>query len=101
MKLSLVVPCYNEAENVMPFQEAVMEAFKNCNYDYEIIFINDGSKDATFHNLKKIFSELQIPFSTNKNDKGIILTELKIPYNICFAVHHLNISCTSLSQQPP
>lgn len=58
MKVSLVVPCYNEAENVEAFQDAVIQAFDGCGYDYEIVFINDGSKDATLHNLKKMF-ELQ------------------------------------------
>ena len=58
MKLSLVVPCYNEAENVEAFQNAVIQAFDGCGYDYEIVFVNDGSKDATLHNLKKMF-ELQ------------------------------------------
>lgn len=61
MKLSLVVPCYNEAENVGPFQEAVMAAFAGCGYDYEIVFINDGSKDATLHNLKKIHAAQKCP----------------------------------------
>ena len=28
MKLSLIIPCYNEAENVYPFHDAVLEAFK-------------------------------------------------------------------------
>ena len=32
MKLSLVVPCYNEAENVAAFQEAAMNAFNDCGY---------------------------------------------------------------------
>lgn len=54
MKLSLVVPCYNEAENVANFQQAVITAFQNCGYDYEIIFVDDGSSDATLHNLKKL-----------------------------------------------
>lgn len=54
MKLSLVVPCYNEAENVSAFQDAVIGAFQGCSYDYEIVFVNDGSKDATLHNLKKL-----------------------------------------------
>ena len=53
MKLSLVVPCYNEAENVQAFQDAVIGAFEGCGYDYEVIFVDDGSKDATLHNLKK------------------------------------------------
>ncbi len=35
--------------------------------------------------IKKIFFKLNINFSLNKNSKGIILTELNIPYNICFA----------------
>ena len=61
MKLSLVVPCYNEAENVRPFQDAVMAAFDGCGYDYEIIYVDDGSKDATFHNLKKIYREQRCP----------------------------------------
>lgn len=61
MKLSLVVPCYNEGENVFPFQEAVIHAFAGCGYDYEIVFIDDGSSDATLHNLKKIFSAQQCP----------------------------------------
>ena len=47
MKLSLVVPCYNEAENVAAFQNAVIDAFEGCGYDYELVFVNDGSKDAT------------------------------------------------------
>ena len=61
MKLSLVVPCYNEAGNVQAFQEAVIAAFDGCGYDYEIIFVNDGSKDATLHNLKKIFKKQSCP----------------------------------------
>lgn len=61
MKLSFVVPCYNEAENVTAFQEAVIDAFDDCGYDYEIIFINDGSLDATLHNLKKIHHAQKCP----------------------------------------
>ena len=61
MKLSLVVPCYNEAENVAAFQEAVIAAFAGCGYDYEIVFINDGSRDATLHNLKKIHAARKCP----------------------------------------
>ena len=61
MKLSLVVPCYNEAENVVAFQEAVMQAFNDCGYDYEIVFVDDGSSDATLHNLKKLYSAQNCP----------------------------------------
>lgn len=61
MKLSLVVPCYNEAENVIPFQQAVIDAFAGCGYDYEIVFVDDGSKDATMHNLRKLHAKQECP----------------------------------------
>ena len=61
MKLSLVVPCYNVAENVSMFQDAVISAFEGCNYDYEIVYVNDGSRDATLHNLKKLFQAQRCP----------------------------------------
>ncbi len=61
MKLSLIVPCYNEAENVEAFQAAVIGAFEGCGYDYEIIFVDDGSKDATLHNLRKLFKAQKCP----------------------------------------
>ena len=61
MKLSMIVPCYNEAGNVQAFQDAVIGAFEGCGYDYELIFVNDGSKDATLHNLKKIFTAQKCP----------------------------------------
>ena len=61
MKLSLVVPCYNEAENVAAFQDAVIGAFDGCGYDYEIVYVNDGSKDATLHNLKKLHAAQKCP----------------------------------------
>jgi len=52
MKLSLVVPCYNEEENIAVFAETAEQALKGI--DYEIVFINDGSKDNTIDELKKL-----------------------------------------------
>lgn len=61
MKLSLVVPCYNEAENIALFQDVAIEAFRDCDYDFEIVFVDDGSKDATLHELRKAFKEQRCP----------------------------------------
>lgn len=61
MKLSFVVPCYNEAENVSALQDCIISTFQDCGYDYEIIFVDDGSNDATFHNLKKIHKAGKCP----------------------------------------
>ena len=61
MKLSLVVPCYNEAENVAAFQAAAIGAFQDCGYDFEIVFVDDGSKDATMAQLRQIFARQECP----------------------------------------
>lgn len=42
------------------------------------------SSMETLTSLKKIFTDTNVSFSENKNSKGIILTTLDIPYNICF-----------------
>lgn len=43
--VSLVVPCYNEAENIAPLLSRVEQALKS--YSYEVILVNDGSHDGT------------------------------------------------------
>ena len=70
MKLSFVVPCYNEEGNIKLFYESVVGNFKKTKYKIELIFINDGSKDGTLVELKKIvklkdFSIKIINFSRN------------------------------------
>ncbi len=55
MKLSLVVPCYNEQENVARFFSEVKKVFNNAVSDYEVVFVNDGSKDGTAKELKKLY----------------------------------------------
>lgn len=82
MKLSLVVPCYNEAGNVAAFRDAVLAAFDGCGYDYEIIFVDDGSRDATLHNLKKLRAEKKCPvkivsFSRNFGKESAIYAGLE------------------------
>ncbi len=77
MKLSLIVPCYNEAENVLTFQDAAINAFNNCGFDFEIIYIDDGSRDQTLLQLRGIFKQQRCPvkvvsFSRNfGKDAGI------------------------------
>ena len=54
MKLSLIVPCYNEEDNILPFYNEVSKTFKDQKIKVELIFINDGSKDNTIKELKKL-----------------------------------------------
>ena len=55
MKLSLVIPCYNEEGNVQKFYDETIETFNNNVDNYEFIFVDDGSTDKTYHNLKKLY----------------------------------------------
>lgn len=57
MKLSLVVPCYNEEANVKHFFDEVNKVFRNKVPDFEFVFVNDGSKDKTYPELKKLYKE--------------------------------------------
>lgn len=54
MVLSVIVPCYNEEDNVSPFYTQAVEVFDKLLCDYELIFINDGSADNTLENLSAI-----------------------------------------------
>lgn len=58
-KISMLVPTYNEEENVVPLSEELVKLFDNelRNYDYEIIFIDNDSKDKTRELLTLICSQ--------------------------------------------
>lgn len=54
-KISILVPCYNEEENVEPLSAAIIEQLENLkNYDYEILFIDNCSSDKTQKKLEKL-----------------------------------------------
>ncbi len=57
MKLSLVIPCYNEEGNVEKFFNEVNKVFRGKVQDYEFVFVNDGSKDNTYHKLKQLYND--------------------------------------------
>lgn len=53
LKLSLIVPCYNEEEVLPLFYKEVTEVLQKMHIEYELIFVNDGSKDHTLLILKE------------------------------------------------
>lgn len=69
-KISIMVPCYNEEENVVPLSEAVIATLEKDlpEYDYEILFIDNCSKDKTREKLILLCSR-------NKKIKAIFNTK--------------------------
>jgi len=56
-KISIVIPAYNEEGNLSIIHGEIKKVFLNLpDYDYEIIYVNDGSRDATQKTLEEISS---------------------------------------------
>lgn len=52
--VSIIVPVYNEEENIPLLHERIQQVMEKQQLSYEVIYVDDGSKDATFVQLKRI-----------------------------------------------
>lgn len=55
--LSLVIPVYNEVENLRPLTDEITAALADQNITYEVIFIDDGSTDGSFEQIRELHQE--------------------------------------------
>lgn len=53
-KVSVIVPCYNEQEALPYFYNEFTSTMHQISYDYELILVNDGSKDQTLRVIKEL-----------------------------------------------
>ncbi len=51
MDLSIVVPIYNEVDNIEPLHDELVEVLGRTRLSYEVIFVDDGSRDGSFERL--------------------------------------------------
>jgi len=73
MKLSIVIPAYNEEESITETIDKIEEAFKQINIEHEIFVVNDNSKDNTLgvlHELAKKYPSLKFETNTGPNGFG-------------------------------
>ncbi len=84
MTLSLIVPCYNEEKNVEPLLNACQQAFSDLPGGFEMIFVNDGSRDNTwgvltdlFDRYKDVVSLKLLNFSRNFGKEAAMFAGLK------------------------
>lgn len=52
--ISIIIPCYNEQESLPIFYKEITAVLQNMDTDYELLFIDDGSKDQTLEILKSL-----------------------------------------------
>jgi len=85
MKVSVVIPCYNEEKVIKntfkELYEVLNEYCIETGYEYELIFVNDGSKDATLDILKEMQDEYEVvkyvSFSRNFGKEAAMYAGLK------------------------
>ena len=73
MEISAVIPVYNEKDNIYPMVDAVETALKKGFKNYEIIFVNDGSKDGSYEvlvALKKNNLNIKVYHFTKNNGQS-------------------------------
>ena len=71
MLLSLVVPCFNEEKSIILFFDEIYNVLNELDMDWEIIFVNDGSRDNTLAIIKDLSNKFKsikyISFSISRN----------------------------------
>ncbi|MBQ9531531.1 MAG: glycosyltransferase family 2 protein [Eubacterium sp.] len=82
MDLSLIVPCYNEENNIRKFFDETQKAFENTSVKLEYVFVDDGSSDKTGAVLKDLYKSetasniTVVSFSRNFGKEAAILAGL-------------------------
>jgi len=70
-KIAIIIPCYNEEESLPQLFEKLILLEKKIShlYDYQIVFVDDGSKDNTFQLLQKLSHQIK-SFNILRHDKN-------------------------------
>ena len=100
--VSLIVPGYNEGSNIRAFYDATIEAFREFEGTYEIVFIDDGSSDDTYEQMKSVAAladgactVVAVSFSRNFGKEAAMLAGLNNATGRCMGFVDADL------QQPP
>lgn len=97
--LSVIIPAYNEEQNIFRTAETIGRILSEAAIEYEIIFVDDGSKDSTWHSIVKAAQKdpcvSGISFSRNFGKESAIYAGLSHANGGCSVV----IDCDL--QHPP
>ena len=65
IKLSIIIPAYNEEANIAKLHQEILETCQSNGYDYEVIIVDDGSSDQTVEIVKSLSPVKLIRFRKN------------------------------------
>lgn len=97
--VSIVIPAYNEADNIFVIAESIKQVFASINYSYEIILVDDGSADNTIDKIKEYASQHNniffLEFSKNFGHQLAVKAGMDHAYGDCV----ISMDCDM--QHPP
>jgi dolichol-phosphate mannosyltransferase len=97
--LSVIIPAYNEEQMIKKTADVVGNLLRENEIDYEIIFVNDGSRDHTWEEIEKAHQSDNrvkgICFSRNFGKEGAVFSGLELAKGDCCAVMDCDL------QHPP
>lgn len=89
-KISLVVPCFNEQDNIGPFYDAILEVFGDIPATFELMFVDDGSSDSTFERIQALHEKDErvkcISFSRNFGKEAALFAGIRSVTGDCTVV---------------
>ena len=97
--ISIVVPVYNEQENIDSFYQEVVKYMEPMQYDFELVFVDDGSRDATPLILERLSH-------SDKRVRALILArnfghQIALTCGLDYAQGHAVITMDGDMQHPP
>ena len=72
MKFSIIIPCYNEAQDIVSNVDKIKEYVASKNLDYELLLVNDGSKDNTKEVIESIPGVKALSYEPNRGKGAAI-----------------------------
>ena len=72
MKLSIVVPCYNEAKDILNKSNIILEKMTSLPIESELILVNDGSKDKTAEVMELVKGAIHEGYDINRGKGGAV-----------------------------
>jgi dolichol-phosphate mannosyltransferase len=97
--LSVVLPAYNEEKMIQKAADTIGQILMEARIDYEIVFVNDGSKDGTWNEIERVAAQnphiMGIQFSRNFGKESAMLAGLAHAQGDCCVVMDCDL------QHPP